>query len=64
MRRGMFITGVLIVIACLTAAGIDAFSKPFVDPDLGDVVLFIFVLAGAISGFIAGYGLRRLQAKS
>ena len=58
----MFIVGILIVIACLTAAGIDAFSKPFINPELGDLVLFVSATVGAVSGFIAGYGLRKLRA--
>ncbi len=60
----MFIVGIFIVIACLAVAGVDAFLKPFINPELGDVVLFAFIVAGAVSGFIAGYGLRRLKAKS
>jgi hypothetical protein len=64
VKRVTFIVGIFIVIACLVAAGVDAFSKPFINPELGDVVLFGFILAGAVSGFVAGYGLRKLKAKS
>lgn len=64
MQRVTFIVGIFIVIACLAAAGVDAFSKPFINPELGDVVLFGFIVAGAVSGFIAGYGLRILKEKS
>ncbi len=60
---GMFMVGLLTVIFCLVAAGMDAFVKPFVNPELGDVVLFVFALAGAGSGFAAGYGLRRARAE-
>jgi hypothetical protein len=59
----MFIIGILTIVTCLTAAALDAFSTPFINPDLGDVVLFAFAVAGAGSGFIAGYGLRRLRAE-
>lgn len=56
----MFIIGVLIVIGCLAVAAFNAFSsEPFINPDLGDPVLFGFVVAGAVTGFIAGYYWRK-----
>ncbi|OGO24979.1 MAG: hypothetical protein A2144_10295 [Chloroflexi bacterium RBG_16_50_9] len=64
MQSLTFIMGLFIVIVCLAAAIVYAFFKPFINPELGDVVLFIFVMAGAVSGFIAGFGLRKLRAKS
>ena len=52
----MFIISVLIVIGCLVVAALDAFSsEPFINPDLGDVVLFGFIVAGTVTGFAAGY---------
>ncbi len=63
MQRLTFIVGIFIVIACLATAGVDAFSEPFINPEFGDVVLFVFAVAGAVSGFIAGYGLRRLTTE-
>jgi cobalt/nickel transport protein len=35
-------------------------SKPFIDTDQGDLLLFIFAAAGATAGFIAGYCWRKL----
>lgn len=29
--------------------------KPFINTDQGDLLLFVFLLAGAIGGFIGGY---------
>jgi hypothetical protein len=34
--------------------------EPFINTDKGDLLLFCFLLAGAISGFIAGYYFRAL----
>jgi len=34
--------------------------KPFIDTDQGDLILFVFLLAGAIGGFAAGYWFRIL----
>ena len=34
--------------------------KPFIDTDQGDLLLFVFLLAGAIGGFAAGYWFRVL----
>lgn len=30
-------------------------SSPLIDTDQGDLLLFLFLLAGAIAGFVAGY---------
>ncbi|MCL5023955.1 MAG: cobalt transporter [Nitrospirae bacterium] len=30
-------------------------SKPLINTDQGDLLLFVFLLAGAIGGFVAGY---------
>ena len=46
---------------CLGAAATHAFFRPLIDPKLGDVVLFIFTVAGAIAGSIAGYGLHKYK---
>ncbi len=62
--NGMFILGVVAVTACLAVAGWAAFSsEPFISPDLGDLVLFVFTLGGAVCGFIAGYYWRRLTTE-
>ena len=56
----MFIISVLIVIGCLAVAALDAFSsEPFINPDLGDLVLFVFIVAGTVTGFTAGYYWRK-----
>ena len=34
--------------------------KPFINTDQGDLLLFLFLLAGAGGGFIAGYAFRSL----
>ena len=34
--------------------------KPFINTDQGDLLLFVFLLAGAIGGFAAGYWFRVL----
>ena len=34
--------------------------EPLINTDQGDVLLFLFLLAGAIGGFIAGYAFRTL----
>jgi hypothetical protein len=34
--------------------------KPFIDTDQGDLLLFVFLLAGAAGGFAAGYWFRIL----
>lgn len=30
-------------------------KKPFINTDQGDLLLFVFLLAGALGGFVAGY---------
>lgn len=34
--------------------------RPFIDAEQGDLVLFLFLLAGAVGGFAAGYWFRAL----
>ena len=34
--------------------------EPFINTDQGDLLLFVFLLAGAVGGFVAGYYWRRL----
>ena len=34
--------------------------KPYLNTDQGDLLLFLFLLAGAVGGFIAGYSFRSL----
>ena len=34
--------------------------KPYINTDQGDILLFMFLLAGTIGGFIAGYYFRSL----
>ncbi len=34
--------------------------EPFINTDQGDLLLFVFLLAGTIGGFVAGYYWRRL----
>ena len=34
--------------------------EPFINTDKGDLLLFVFLLAGAIGGFAAGYSWRKL----
>ncbi len=33
---------------------------PFINTDQGDLLLFLFLVAGAVGGFIAGYAYRSL----
>ncbi|MGA2035785.1 MAG: hypothetical protein ABSG68_26350 [Thermoguttaceae bacterium] len=35
-------------------------SKPLIDTDRGDLLLFLFLTSGAVGGFIAGYAFRTL----
>lgn len=37
-----------------------AASDPLINTDQGDLLLFLFLLAGTVGGFIAGYNWRRL----
>ena len=34
--------------------------EPYINTDQGDLLLFLFLLAGAIGGFIVGYAFRAL----
>jgi ABC-type cobalt transport system substrate-binding protein len=34
--------------------------EPFINTDQGDLLLFIFTLAGAVGGFVAGYNFRKI----
>ncbi|GAB4486358.1 MAG: hypothetical protein OHK006_14100 [Thermodesulfovibrionales bacterium] len=36
---------------------------PYIDTDQGDLLLFLFLLAGAAGGFVAGYSWRRLTER-
>ena len=63
MARTTLIAGILLMIACLTTASVHAFSRPLINPGLGDVVLFVFAMAGAVSGFIGGNGFGWLKAE-
>ncbi len=63
VQKRKLIFGTLMVITCLIAASVHAFLRPLVNPNLGDVVLFGFVMTGAVSGFIAGSGFGGLKAE-
>lgn len=34
--------------------------EPFINTDQGDLLLFLFLIAGAVGGFVAGYAYRSL----
>jgi cell division protein FtsL len=38
-------------------------SEPFINTDQGDLLLFVFLLAGAVGGFAAGYSWRMLMVE-
>jgi ABC-type cobalt transport system substrate-binding protein len=38
-------------------------SSPLINTDQGDLLLFVFLLAGTVGGFIAGYSWRMLTSK-
>ena len=38
-------------------------KEPWIDTDRGDLLLFVFLLAGAVGGFIGGYYWRVLTGK-
>lgn len=38
-------------------------SRPLIDPGEGDLLLFLFLLAGTAGGFVAGYYFRGLFGK-
>lgn len=42
-----------------TAAGYPP-REPYINTDQGDLLLFLFLLAGAIGGFVIGYAFRAL----
>ena len=35
--------------------------KPLINTDQGDLLLFVFLIAGAVGGFVAGYSWRNLM---
>jgi ABC-type cobalt transport system substrate-binding protein len=37
--------------------------KPLINTDQGDMLLFVFLVAGAIGGFVAGYNWKILMGK-
>ncbi len=37
--------------------------QPLINTDQGDLLLFVFLVAGAVGGFIAGYSWRMLSEK-
>ena len=41
-----------------------AAKPPLIDPGSGDLLLFVFLLAGSIGGFVAGYYWRELVKKN
>ena len=38
-------------------------SEPFINTDQGDLLLFVFLLAGTVGGFAAGYSWRMLMVE-
>ena len=52
------------VVEKLSAAAVRPARRPFIDIEQGDLPLFMFLTAGAIGGFIAGYMYRGLFGKS
>jgi ABC-type cobalt transport system substrate-binding protein len=34
--------------------------EPYINTDQGDILLFIFTLAGSVGGFVAGYNFRKI----
>jgi cobalt/nickel transport protein len=41
-----------------------AARDPLINTDQGDILLFVFLVAGAAGGFVAGYQYRRLFAET
>jgi ABC-type cobalt transport system substrate-binding protein len=39
-------------------------KEPLINTDQGDLLLFVFLVSGAVGGFIAGYNWRRLMEKN
>ena len=37
--------------------------RPYIDTDQGDLLLFVFLLAGTAGGFLAGYSWKNLMGK-
>jgi ABC-type cobalt transport system substrate-binding protein len=37
-------------------------SRPLINTDNGDLLLFVFLVAGAVGGFVAGYSYRMITA--
>lgn len=37
--------------------------EPFINTDQGDLLLFVFLVAGTLGGFVAGYSWRRLMER-
>jgi hypothetical protein len=59
-----FIISFIIALFLLGFAAYEAFViNPLIDPELGDLKLFVFIFAGTIAGFTVGYYWRRLTAK-
>ena len=38
-------------------------ARPLLDPGEGDLLLFVFLVAGVVGGFVAGYSWRTLTEK-
>ncbi len=57
------VAGAVAAAGFLVVAGLTAFPDepkiPFLDPALGDLLLFVFAFSGAVGGFVTGYGWRR-----
>lgn len=59
----MLFISVVLAVALLVISGHEAFSMhPFIDPALGDVKLFTFIMTGTIIGFIIGFRWRQFGA--
>jgi cobalt/nickel transport protein len=58
-RKGpdrLFIAGVILAVIFIMVAGYEAFApSPMIDPELGDIKLFIFISLGTTIGFFVGY---------
>jgi len=66
MRRSdaAFIISFVVALAMLGFAAYEGFAPtPLIDPELGDVKLFVFIFTGAILGFVFGYFWSRLRAR-
>lgn len=59
-----FIISFVVAIVLLGFAAYEAFAPtPLIDPELGDLKLFAFILTGTIVGFTVGYFWNRLRAR-